>query len=69
MREPGAESNVPSVERTHLLRRGNTFPAKKLLLIQYSVPISVSNAGVEKILVLWGVSGLMTTTDCAQRQY
>lgn len=65
-RESGAEHTVPSVERKCLLRNGSTFPAKKLLLIQHSVPASMSDADVEKILVLWEISGLMTTTDCTE---
>ena len=65
-RESGAEHTVPSVERKCLLRNGSTFPAKKLLLIKHSVPASMSNADVEKILVLWEISGLMTITDCSE---
>lgn len=52
--------------RKCLLRNGSTFPAKKLLLIQHSVPASMSDADVEKILVLWEISGLMTITDCTE---
>lgn len=60
------EHMVPSEERKCLLRNGSTFPAKKLLLIQHSVPASMSDADVEKILVLWEISGLMTLTDCSE---